>query len=347
MENYFNSALIKKKNKIIFEKLKFSKLQKGQVLVKIIYSSLCRSQLMEFLGKRKNTKYMPHLFGHEAVGKVIDKNKLVKKVNLNDKVILSWIKSSGLQSKKPQYKSVKNKFVNSGILTTFSEYVICSENNLIKKPKDLPDKFASLFGCAFLTGGGMAYSFLNSRKDKNIIIYGLGGVGVAILLYLKSINNINVIVIDNDKKKIKFSKKLGFKNSFLSSNFKNLEKKIISIYKEKADICFETCGQTFTIEESINLIKNNGKVVFCSHPETGKKIKIDPHELIKGKKIYGTWGGNLNPDLFFKKVYFKIKKNLKYLDMLNNKVYNLKEINKAFNEFKNGKVFRPIIKLSK
>ena len=247
-------------------------------------------------------------------------------MKLNDKVILSWIKSSGIQAFKANYISENNTMVNSGIITTFSEYTICSENNLLKKPKNMPAKYACFFGCAFITGAGMAHSFLNKNEDKNIIVYGLGGIGVSVLLYLKSLIGTKVVVIDNDKIKIKFSRKLGFKNSFVSEDFKKLKKKVFLIYKNKADLCFETCGKVSTIENSIDLIKNKGKVIFCSHPESGKKIKIDPHELIKGKKIYGTWGGNINPEFFLNKIYPKFKKNLKYLKLLNNKIYKFNEI---------------------
>ena len=50
-------------------------LKKGQVLVKVINSGICRSQLFEIDGQRGFDKYLPHLLGHEALGKVIDLDK--------------------------------------------------------------------------------------------------------------------------------------------------------------------------------------------------------------------------------------------------------------------------------
>ena len=47
--------------------------------MKLKYASLCRSQLMEFLGQRNNSKFMPHMFGHEAVGVVVKKISMSKK----------------------------------------------------------------------------------------------------------------------------------------------------------------------------------------------------------------------------------------------------------------------------
>jgi len=50
------------------------------------------------------------MLGHEATGVVIDKHSTVKKVNIKDRVVLSWIKSSGIESEKPNYYyPIKNK----------------------------------------------------------------------------------------------------------------------------------------------------------------------------------------------------------------------------------------------
>ena len=73
-------AVLYSKNKIKYLNLKIPKLKKGQVLVKIMYSGVCRSQLMEFKGQRGKDIYLPHLFGHEAAGKVEVVGGGVKKV---------------------------------------------------------------------------------------------------------------------------------------------------------------------------------------------------------------------------------------------------------------------------
>lgn len=60
--------------------LEFSALKYGQVLVKIAYSGICHSQLMEVRGKRGEDKWLPHLLGHEATGIVQEVSKGVTKV---------------------------------------------------------------------------------------------------------------------------------------------------------------------------------------------------------------------------------------------------------------------------
>lgn len=95
----------------------------------------------------------------------------------------------------------------------------------------------------------------------------------------------------------------------------------------------------------LNLIKKNGTFIFASHPDKKNKLKVDPHDLISGKKITGSWGGGIN-----------IERDKKFLiDVFNNqflksplrrlvKLYPLNNLNSAINDFKKGNVFKVILK---
>src|SRR3990167_9707873 len=146
---------------------------KGQVLVKILFAGLCHSQLMEIDGKRGEDKYLPHMLGHEGVGKVIEIGESVTKVQPEDEVILGWIKGSGLEGGGCQYQTSDGLMINSGAVTTFSEYAIVSENRLIKKPKHTPIELSVLYGCAIPTGLGMV---LNSIPENHSCTVGFVGL---------------------------------------------------------------------------------------------------------------------------------------------------------------------------
>ena len=74
------AAILEKiKKPLVVKKLKILNIKDNQVLVKLYYSGICQSQLMEINGGRNNSKYLPHMLGHEASGKVIKTGKNVKK----------------------------------------------------------------------------------------------------------------------------------------------------------------------------------------------------------------------------------------------------------------------------
>ena len=313
-------------------------LKKGQILVKILYSGVCGSQIMEQSGKRGADKWLPHLLGHEGSGIVVDVYDGCEKFKPGDDVVLSWIKSSGYDAEGAKYHNSDGSIVNSGAITTFSNYSVISENRIIKKPKNLSFLHAALYGCAIPTGSGMVINENNNfNKDIKVALIGLGGIGLSALIALVSLGFKDITVVDKN-----INKKEILKN-FLSIDFIHLNNTDNKTLYGMFDLCIESAGTIDSIELGFCVINNKGELIFASHPEKGKKIEIDPHELISGKKIRGTWGGSFNPDLDLEK-FNKILKS-KLLDLMITKIYRLEEINEAFVDLKNGLVLRPIIKM--
>lgn len=344
-QEYFKAAVLEQINKPIkIRNIRPNVLKRGQVFVKILFSGLCRSQLMEVLGKRGEDQWLPHLLGHEGVGEVINTGKGVKKVKKGDQVILSWIKSKGINAENPKYNYKKNNnIINAGKITTLSQFTVVSENRLVKKPKKLKTEEAILFGCAVPTGAGMVVNQMKIKKNSTIVVLGLGGIGLISLLTLISYKLKKIIVIDKSQKKLNKAKEWGIKFCFKNLNSKTMTK-ITNITNGGADFCIESAGQSKTIEFAFGLInKNHGKLIFASHPPEEEYIKIKPHDLILGKKIIGSWGGSTTMDRDIN-IFYKILSASKIsLGQLLTKRYKLSQINKALKDLKQGKVFRPLI----
>ena len=291
---------------------------------------------MEIDGKRGVDKWLPHQLGHEGSGIVVGIGSKVKYFKKNDEVIISWIKTEGIDAPGGIYE-YKDKIINSGSATSFSEYSIVSENRLIKKPLYFNFKEACYFGCAIPTGAGMVLKEKNIRRKKNILVIGLGGVGISTImcLILKGFNKIDVL--ETNKKKINKLKK----NKYLRDVIFYCS--ISEVKNSKYDLVFESAGLIKTIEFGFKVLKNDGKLIFASHPEFSKKIKLDPHELIKGKKIIGTWGGLIKSKKEFNIIFELFRKNKNILSLLNSEEYKFKDINIAINKLKKGIQIRPII----
>lgn len=342
---YIKAAVLEKiKKPLKIRNLSSKPLKKGQILVKISYSGMCRSQLMEIRGNRGNDPWLPHLLGHEGSGIVIDKHPSAKKFKKGDAVILTWIKSSGLNGEDITL-NYKEKEINAGPVTTFSNFSIISENRAVLKPKSISFKQAMLFGCAIPTGAGIILNQVKPKVEDSILIIGLGGIGLAALITALALKIKNISVIDVNKSKLKYAKDLGVLNAY-DANSKNLQKRISSHNKLGFDFCVESAGLIKTIEMGFNLInKNNGKLFFASHPPDDEKISISPHELISGKKIYGSWGGEVHPDKDIPKLWNLIKKSGIDLNSIIEKEYSLEDINIALDDLSKGRVFRPLIKM--
>jgi len=320
-------------------------LQSGQVLVKIAFSGICRSQLMEVRGKRGEDAYLPHLLGHEASGWVIETGAEVTKVKPGDKVVLTWIKGGGIDCKGAKYK-LRDTHLNSGGVTTFSDFTVASENRCVKLEEGIPMDLAALLGCAVPTGAGIVFNTLRPDKDASIAVFGAGGIGLSSILGAKVHECSRIIAVDIENEKLELAREFGA-TDVINCKTEDPVEKIHHITKGKGvDYSVEAAGSAQVIESAFKSVKYNGGLcVIAGHPDCKERIKIDPFDLIRGKKIEGSWGGACEPDRDIS-MYVDYYKNGKLpLEKMISRVYQLEEINHALSELEKGKAHRILIRM--
>lgn len=325
----------------IREQIEIPKLLRGQVLVELAYSGVCHSQLMEARGKRGDDPYLPHLLGHEGTGRVISVGDGVTKVNPGDWVILGWIKGSGVNASGAIYQH-DGCNINAGSVTTFNDYAVISENRIVKLPPGIPLDIGVLFGCAIPTGAGIVTNVLKPQPNSTVAVFGLGGIGLSALMALQLFKCKKIIAVDVSEDKLALAKEFGAHITINASDG-DLLGKIKALSLGGVDYSIEAAGKVSSIETAFSSLNNNGTCVFASHPPFGEKILIDPFELICGKRIFGTWGGECDPDkdtLLFAELYLAGKLPL---DKLITKRYTLDEINEALDDLESLRVNRPLI----
>src|SRR5271166_566894 len=139
------AILVQQKAPLVLEEIEVTQPAMGQVLVKILASGICGSQIGEIDGVKGPDRFLPHLLGHEGTGVVLAVGEGVRTVKPDDKVVLHWRKGSGLESTTPIYQSTLGP-VNAGWVTTFNELAIVSENRVTTIPRDFDAEVAALFG---------------------------------------------------------------------------------------------------------------------------------------------------------------------------------------------------------
>src|ERR1700682_5498745 len=132
---------------LVLAEIETPTLKPGQVLVEIAYSGACGTQVMEWRGDKGEDKWVPHCLGHEGTGTVLETGGAVTKVKTGDKVVLSWIKGTGIEAGGAIYEW-DGKKGNGGGVTTFQRHAVVSENRLTPVPQGLSMEVAVLLGCA-------------------------------------------------------------------------------------------------------------------------------------------------------------------------------------------------------
>lgn len=346
--NYFKSAiLIKQNKKLAIDDIRISSIPSNYILVKIKYTYICGSQLNEWLGKKGPDKFIPHTLGHEACGEVIDLGKKVKNFNIKDKVLISWIpKTNKSIIRKNFYVNKKGKVINSGPVSTFMEFTLVPVDRVYKISNKIYNEYSALFGCAFPTGTGIALKAMSiSNRNDFITLYGVGGIGMIVLATLIYFGYKKIIIIEKDKIKTNIAKKIGKKSVFIPKDYEKFLKKNKFFMNVKLSI--ECSGNITLMNHAVNFLSTTGTCIIAGNAKKGQKINLNPYDVIFGKKIIGSIGGDINIEknlLLFNKI---LKKFTLLKKFFSKKRYNLKDINLALKDFKNGKVLRPLIEVDK
>jgi len=330
------AVLVKNKAPLVVDQISFNDpLDYGQVLVKLKYSGICGSQLGEIDGAKGPDKYLPHLLGHEGSGVIVDVGPGIKNFKKNDKVILHWRPSSGIQSSPPKYL-MDRKTVNAGWVTTFNEYAVVSENRLTLLPKDIDYKIGALFGCAVTTGFGVVENNAQIKIAESVIVFGAGGVGLNIIQALDLRTAYPIIAVDLYDNRLKLAKKMGATH-ILNSSDENFQEKFNSLIKKfKIDCFIDNTGLPKIIELGYKSVKKNGRVICVGVPKKDKNINIYSLDLHFDKILTGSHGGESLPEFDIPR-YALISKKKKYIfDSLITKTYKLDDINNAILSMRDG-----------
>ena len=328
----------------IMEDIVIPELRSGQVLVKLAYSGVCHSQVMEVKGERGPDRWLPHMLGHEATGRVVSTGPAVTKVLVKDLVVLGWIKGKGCEAGGCQYSHKKMK-INAGGVTTFSDYAVVSENRLVKLPKGIPLDLGVLFGCALPTGAGLILNEIEPEAGSSVAVFGLGGIGLAALMAARTYD-VTLIAVDISSKKLELARMLGA-DHVINACTKNPVTRIGQITQSGADYCVECSGQTSVIEQAfLASHPQMGRTIFASHPKAGDRITLDPHHLIAGRRIQGSWGGASDPDRDVPRIAALWRAGKLPLEhLISPQRYCLDEINDALDDLAKGRALRPVIEL--
>ncbi len=312
-------------------------LDTGQVLVKVLYSGICGSQLGEIDGVKGEDPYLPHLLGHEGSGKVLQTGPGTRSVEEGDKVVLHWKKGKGIEAPTPVY-TWSGKPLNAGSITTFNEYAVVSENRLTVIPDDFDIKTAALFGCAVTTGFGVISNNAQLKLGDSIAVIGTGGVGLSIVQGAALTSAYPIIAVDLYDKKLELAEKYGATH-LINSSKKNIEEEIRNILgTEGLDVTVENTGSPDLIALSYELTKPQGKTILVGVPKVGSNISIYSLPLHFGKTITGSHGGESNPTEDIPKYIRLCQAGKLDLSRMISDTFTLDEINEAIQKIRSGEI---------
>ena len=307
----------------------------GQILVKVEYSGICGSQIGEIEGVKGPDNYLPHLLGHEGCATVLETGPGVSNIKKDDLVVLHWMEGRGIQSQPPIYKW-EGKNLTAGWVTTFNSHAVVSENRCTVIPANTNKELAALFGCAITTGFGVIENNVNLQFGQSLVVFGSGGIGLNIIQAASLRNAFPIIAVDIFDNRLELASDMGA-DFLINAKKVNAKEEILKILNNRElDVFIDNTGNPKIIELGYEVTKPTGKVALVGVPMKDQNINIFSLPLHFGKTIFGSHGGESNPNEDIARYLNLIQAKNLQIDKLITGRFKLEEINKAIEFIKSG-----------
>ncbi|CAE7827322.1 Adh5, partial [Symbiodinium sp. KB8] len=185
------------KKPVSIEEVEVQPPKKGEVRIKILASGVCHTDAYTLSGADPEGLF-PSILGHEGGGVVESIGEGVTSVKPGDHVIPLYIpEGKGVMPDGTSRFTCKGKTIYHFMGTsTFSEYTVLPEISVAVVPKEAPLEKVCLLGCGISTGYGAVMNTMKVEEGSTVGVWGLGGVGLAVIMGAKAAGASRIIGID-------------------------------------------------------------------------------------------------------------------------------------------------------
>jgi S-(hydroxymethyl)glutathione dehydrogenase/alcohol dehydrogenase len=338
------AILAQSREPLIVDEISFPEtLGVGQVLVKVLYSTICGAQINEIAAAKGPDKFLPHLLGHEASARVIEIGPGVTTVKSDDTVVLHWRPSQGIQCQPPAY-TWQGKKLNAGWVTTFNEYAIVSENRMTVISPDYNLRDAPLLGCAVTTAAGVVNNDANVKIGESVVVFGVGGVGLNVVQFAHLAGAHPIVAVDLVDGKLDMARTRGATHCLNPKTVADMDAEIRNIVGAKGpDKVIETTGAKSVIELAYNLTHADGTCVLVGVPS--EKVTIYTLPIHFNKVLTGSHGGDAVPHVDIPRLIRLNEAGRLSFDGIITHEFPLEEINTALDLVRSGTAGRVLLQV--
>ena len=331
-----------------------------EVLIHTRASGVCRSDLHFVEGKY--TKPMPIILGHEASGTVEAVGDQVTYVKPGDRVIMCLSVFCGhcencLRGRpslcartevvrKPadpprlrQGDVTINQFVE---LSSFAEQMLVHENAVVRIDEDVPFEQLALIGCAVTTGLGAALNTAKVEPGSTVAVFGCGGVGLNCIQGAAIAGALRIIAVDTVETKLGMARDLGA-TDVVDASSGNVVQNVLSLTDDGVDYSFEAIGTKDTGEQCFEVLRPGGTATIIGMIPNGTKIELDGRSFLGERKIQGSSMGSNRFRIDMPRYLEYYRQGRLKLDELVSQRLKLDQVNKAFDDMRQGHIARSVV----
>jgi S-(hydroxymethyl)glutathione dehydrogenase / alcohol dehydrogenase len=340
----------------------------GEVMVEIKATGVCHTDEFTRSGADPEGLF-PVIFGHEGAGVVVDIGPGVLSIKKGDHVIplytpecrtckscLSRKTNLCTAIRETQGKSLMpdgtSRFSLNGEkihhymgCSTFANYTVLPEIAVAKIREDAPFDKVCYIGCGVTTGIGAVINTAKVDPGSNVVVFGLGGIGLNVIQGARLVGANKIIGVDLNPKREALARKFGVTHFVNPKEVKgDLVPYLVDVTDGGADYSFECIGNVDVMRQALECCHRGwGVAVIIGVAGAGQEIKTRPFQLVTGRVWKGTaFGGARGRTDVPKIVDWYMEKKINIDDLITHTM-PLEKINEAFDLMHAGESIRSVV----
>jgi S-(hydroxymethyl)glutathione dehydrogenase/alcohol dehydrogenase len=339
----------------------------GEVLVEIKATGICHTDYYTLSGADPEGIF-PSILGHEGAGVVLEVGSGVTSLAAGDHVIPLYTpecrQCKSCLSRKTNLCTAIRATQGKGVMpdgtarftvggkpvhhymgtSTFSNHIVVPEIALAKIRSDAPFDKVCYIGCGVTTGIGAVLFTAKVEAGANVVVFGLGGIGLNVIQGAKMVGADKIIGVDLNPEREAMARQFGMTHFVNANEVENVVDHIIQLTDGGADYSFECIGNTKVMRQALECTHRGwGQSVIIGVAEAGAEISTRPFQLVTGREWKGSaFGGARGRTDVPKIVDWYMDGKINIDDLITHKLA-LEDINEGFELMKRGESIRSVV----
>jgi S-(hydroxymethyl)glutathione dehydrogenase/alcohol dehydrogenase len=340
----------------------------GEVMVEIKATGICHTDEYTLSGADPEGLF-PSILGHEGAGIVVEIGAGVTSLKVGDHVIPLYTPEcrncKSCLSQKTNLCTAIRATQGRGVMpdgssrfscdgepvmhymgcSTFANFTILPEIALAKVREDAPFEKICYIGCGVTTGIGAVFNTANVKPGDNVVIFGLGGIGLNVIQGARIAGADKIIGVDLNNSRKPMAEKFGMTHFVNPAEIgEDLVPYLVNLTDGGADYSFECIGNTKTMRQALECCHRGwGTSIIIGVAAAGQEISTRPFQLVTGRTWKGTAFGGARGRTDVPRIvdwYMDGKINI---DDLITHVLPFEQINKGFELLRSGESIRTVV----
>jgi len=340
----------------------------GEVLIEIKATGICHTDEFTRSGADPEGLF-PVIFGHEGAGVVVDVGPGVTTLKRGDHVIPLYTpecrQCKSCLSRKTNLCTAIRATQGQGVMpdgtsrfsiggkkihhymgcSTFANFTVLPEIAVAKIREDAPFDKVCYIGCGVTTGIGAVINTAKVEAGANVVVFGLGGIGLNVIQGARIVGANKIIGVDINPQRKSLAEKFGMTHFVNPKEVQgDLVAHLVALTDGGADYSFECVGNTELMRQALECCHRGwGQSIIIGVAGAGKEIQTRPFQLVTGRIWKGTAFGGARGRTDVPKIVDWYMDGKIDIDNLITHTLPLQDINKAFDLMHTGESIRSVV----